>query len=188
MDFIVFAILSLIAVLWGAKIAIETPEEMHLRSIIFNIFRLINFVIILVILAYAEDIFMVLIAFFLYIIILIEEDLLKHPLSFHKENSFYRLFRYGNFLFLTTAIMFYFYFVNLDAFYIIGILMLIELILLGILESYYEIKKSHPKQKFTTETTFPMKFTFKTYATIMLRYLPLVIVMILLEFLLKIKL
>ena len=187
MEFVIFAILTLIAVLWGSKIAIETPEEMHLRTIIFNISRLINFVIILIILAYAKDIFMILIAFFLYIIVLIEEDLLKNVFSHHKESHFYKMFRYGNFLFLTATIMFYFYFINLDAFYIIGLLMLIELVLLGLLETYYEIKKKYPKKKFTTETTFPMRFTFKTYFSVLLKYIPLSIIFLILEFLLKIK-
>jgi len=66
-------------------------------------------------------------------------------------------------------------------------LMLIELVFLGLLETYYEIKRHYPKKKFTTETSFPMRFTIKAYVSILLKYLPLSIVLLLLELLLKIK-
>ncbi|MEM1988432.1 MAG: hypothetical protein QXS41_01145 [Candidatus Woesearchaeota archaeon] len=185
MILLITGLFFLITAIVATKIAIETPEEMHLRKKIMYILITINIITTILFIFLIRKIEIIFAAFFYFIISQYQLLNLFNSFINHRRDSFHKFFFFSNYLLIYIALSYYILIYYYDFFFLFSILGIIMNFLINILNTYLEIYEALPHTKFTTETKFEKSLTKKWYLNCIKNNFSIIVAYILLEILLR---
>lgn len=163
MILIITGLFFVISALVGCKIAIETPEEMHLRKKLMYILLILNTIATILFIFLIRKIEIIFASFFYFIISQYQLLTLFNSFVNHRRDSFHKFFFYSSYLLIYIALNYYVLIYKYEFFFMFSIIGMIMNLLINILNAYLEIYEAFPHSKFTTETKFEKTLTRKWY-------------------------
>ncbi|MEM4396379.1 MAG: hypothetical protein QXR30_01845 [Candidatus Woesearchaeota archaeon] len=163
MILLITGLFFLITAIVATKIAIETPEEMHLRKKIMYLLIAVNIITCILFILLIRKIEIIFATFFYFIISQYQLLNLFNSFINHRRDSFHKFFFFSSYLIIFIALTYYVLIYFYDFFFLFSVLGLIMNFLINILNTYLEIYEAFPHSKFTTETKFEKSLTQKWY-------------------------
>ncbi|MEM2115419.1 MAG: hypothetical protein QXD62_02545 [Candidatus Woesearchaeota archaeon] len=186
MDLLLSGLFGWLSSIIGTKIAVETPEEMNLKKIVFTFLALLNISACALILYAVRKIEIFAVVFTYLSLSFYQISKIKDSLILDKDPQFYKFFPLYSFLIPLISLMYATFVYSNSYFYILMLMLCLLVILLSLLETYYLISKNHPKTQFTTNSKFSTKETLNYVMISIIRYFPIFISFLILEVLLRV--